>query len=118
MTKAEELLRIGFAAHSHWANQPMDCEECGCHETNFGIDPCPVVGIGASIPDSLAERLTNTEFRAYLALKVAYDQLVHDEVQIDGEWGHCREIEQLYADRDVSPALLIVMGMIREIENP
>lgn len=39
-----------------------------------------------------------------------------DEVQIDGEWGRCRSIEQIEADGDLPEAIIQARNALRELK--
>lgn len=52
----------------------------------------------------------NDEVRAIL--EEALDTLEIYEVQIDGEWGSCRGIDELYADGCVDDVLLKIKALL------
>lgn len=58
------------------------------------------------------------EYDDYAALKEAAEKalavLEDYEVQIDGEWGACRDIERLYADGQVDDVLPLLKGLLRD----
>lgn len=58
------------------------------------------------------------EYEDYLELKEAAEKalavLEDYEVQIDGEWGACRNIDQLYADGIVDDVLPLLKGLLHD----
>ncbi len=58
------------------------------------------------------------EYEDYAALKEAAEKalaILEDyEVQIDGEWGACRDINQLYADGIVADVLPLLKGLLHD----
>ena len=58
------------------------------------------------------------KYEDYAALKEAaqkaLDVLEDYEVQIDGEWGACRDIERLYADGQVDDVLPLLKGLLHD----
>lgn len=58
------------------------------------------------------------KYEDYAALKEAAEKalaILEDyEVQIDGEWGACRDINQLYADGIVADVLPLLKGLLHD----
>jgi hypothetical protein len=51
------------------------------------------------------------------ALKEACEQMESDAIQIDGEWGNCREIKELERDGDLPNALVTARAAIARAEG-
>lgn len=123
MTQKSNALRLADeldAYHTRSCHKEAAAELRRLHEENRKLKTVPMKYRRMEFNAQLQEenkRLHEVTQELLEALKIAKDQLEDWEVCIDGEWGHCRDLDELEADMALHPATRAVRAAIAKAEG-